>query len=239
MMNLRVTLYDVFGYLLPGTVFLASMLVLFWAMCIPQVPLQLITFPIEAWALFFLLAYFCGHAAQALGNILESLLSKLVRRCMILDKILSVDKNALVNGLGEAVKVAAKTSVASLTKINADQITPELLYYLCDEAVAQGGATENCEIFEYREGFYRGMTVSWFLLSISLLIRVFRSDVAVILASGPEPIEGRIFFFVIIASLLTAALFFMRYHLFARHRVEAAIYGFLMLRESKTPQKDG
>jgi len=71
--DIKVTLYDIFGYLLPGAVFFAGITILFWAIYIPRTSLVLFRLTIEIWVLVLLLAYFSGHIVQALGNLLTKL----------------------------------------------------------------------------------------------------------------------------------------------------------------------
>jgi hypothetical protein len=45
--DIKVTLYDIFGYLLPGAVFFAGIAILFWAIYIPRTSLVLFRLTIE------------------------------------------------------------------------------------------------------------------------------------------------------------------------------------------------
>jgi hypothetical protein len=45
--DIQVTLYDIFGYLLPGFIFLAGIAMLFWAIFMPSAPIQLSTICVD------------------------------------------------------------------------------------------------------------------------------------------------------------------------------------------------
>jgi hypothetical protein len=65
---IQVTLYDVFGYLLPGFAFLAAIAALFWAACIPSAPLPWPPVIQANWLVVAAFAYVAGHMAQALAH---------------------------------------------------------------------------------------------------------------------------------------------------------------------------
>ncbi len=70
---IQVTLYDVFGYLLPGFVFLAAILVAFWALCFPGAPLPWPPVIQADWLVVGIPAYVAGHLAHALANLINKL----------------------------------------------------------------------------------------------------------------------------------------------------------------------
>jgi hypothetical protein len=62
--ELQITLYDVFGYLLPGAIILVAILFLFWAVFWPTAPLRVYTKPPLTLTIFAIfLAYLAGHLA--------------------------------------------------------------------------------------------------------------------------------------------------------------------------------
>jgi hypothetical protein len=84
MLTFRVTLYDLFRYFLPGTVFPGAILILFWALFLTEVPLQRIPLHPEILGLAFVLAYVgietSSHtacmpsAAESIEQIIQSML---------------------------------------------------------------------------------------------------------------------------------------------------------------------
>src|SRR5260370_17797686 len=74
MKDIRITLYDIFGYLIPGVVMLFAISLFFWTIFWPASTL-VIPSKLPAIALGSLLfaAYLVGHLGQAIGNLLEKL----------------------------------------------------------------------------------------------------------------------------------------------------------------------
>ncbi len=70
--TLAFTLYEVFGYVLPGAVALHGILVLYWAFFVPKVPLGFATYQpgLVTWTALVIASYLLGHAVQGVGNIL-------------------------------------------------------------------------------------------------------------------------------------------------------------------------
>src|SRR5690349_19063426 len=68
MKEIQLTLYELFGYLLPGAVLTAGLAVLFWALFFPQDAVEFDIKTVEVWATFLVMAYLVGHAGQSVGN---------------------------------------------------------------------------------------------------------------------------------------------------------------------------
>jgi len=222
--DIKVTLYDIFGYLLPGAVFLAAIAVLFWVIYIPQTPLVFVQLTIETWVLILLLAYFSGHIVQALGNLLiEPFFST---------KSLAFSKSR-ADSLPDALVQSAKSKASAMLGVDLKDISPEWLYRICDETVVQCGAIGDREVYQYREGFYRGLTVSFLMLFLSLVVRTAVPGTSLKLSDTLQAINGLVLLFFILISLAGSLLAFLRYRRFARYRVIQAIIGFLALQGSK------
>ncbi len=222
--DIKITLYDIFGYLFPGIIFLAAIATLFWVIYIPHTPFVLIRLTIEIWVLVLLLAYFSGHIAQALGNLFIKLFP-------------SVESIVLAKGKAgsfpESIIESAKSKASTLLGIDLKDINSETLFSICDEVVVQYGVVEDRDVYQYREGFYRGFAVSFLLFSLSLIVRTMVSGASLKLSNALRPISWYIFLFFIVLSLVCSLLSFLRYRRFARYRVRRAIIGFLSLQRSK------
>ena len=59
--DLQVTLYDVFGFLLPGAVFLGGEAILYWAIFLPQTVIPIVSPSLGQWVILLSLAYLTGH----------------------------------------------------------------------------------------------------------------------------------------------------------------------------------
>jgi len=225
MKDLKITLYDIFGYLLPGGVFLAGIAILFWAMYIPLTPLAFVELTKETWILILLIAYLMGHMTQALGNLLM--------------KAFTSPENAVLSkgtadGLPDILLQSTKTKASRMLGIDLKDINPEWLFKICDETVVQSGTFSDREVFQYREGFYRGLVVSLVLLFLSLIIRAKIPGASIKISGMSSPISGIVLVFFIIIVFTGILLTFFRYRRFARHRVTQAVIGFLVLKETKS-----
>src|SRR5438132_6695512 len=70
--NLAFTLYELFGYLLPGGLVLLGLVILYWSIFVPGVPLSIATFEpgLVTWASLVIVSYLLGHAVQGVSNTL-------------------------------------------------------------------------------------------------------------------------------------------------------------------------
>lgn len=218
--DLRVTLYDIFGYLLPGAVFLAAIVILFWTLFFPSIPISPYRPTGEAWVILLLLAYFCGHFAQALGNLVAGLLPETYE--------LLLGKNQ-PGSLPESLIQAAKRKAGKMVGVQPEKLDSQWLYTACDQMVAQCGNTQDREVYQYREGFYRGLSVSYVALFLSLTLRAIIPGGAILTSDGPHSIGKGVMAFLIALLLFASWLSFQRYRRFARHRVTGAVIGFLAL----------
>src|SRR5712671_3933333 len=72
--DLQITLYDIFGFLLPGSVTAAALLITFWAIFWPLAALTIpANVPVFPTTLLLLGAYLSGHLVQAMSNVVENL----------------------------------------------------------------------------------------------------------------------------------------------------------------------
>ena len=72
MKDIQVTLYDVFGYLFPGAIFVAALFLAYWTAFLP--PHQDLTKITGAgWVFMLMVAYVSGHFVQALANLVVRL----------------------------------------------------------------------------------------------------------------------------------------------------------------------
>ena len=211
--NFAFTLYEVFGYLLPGGVALLGFMLLYWAAFVPTLPLRIAAFQpgLGTWATIAVASYVLGHAAQAMGN-------KLLR---------NVEKDALA--MGGWLRERALQAAAQLLDVPASQLESRWVYRVLDEYAVQTGQAGDRDMFIYREGFYRATCIALFFLSIALLVR---------LAVPGTSIQFRMWLFPvsrwqIMATAAIAAwlgwLFFQRYKRFTEYRVTRAALSALVL----------
>jgi len=221
--SFRLTLYDFFGYLLPGVVVMLAVVVFGWAAYFPAARLPIRTLPGDAWVCMGIAAYFAGHLVQALGNILGRLVTAE-------DDVFG---DAAV-GSQKAIAAAVRSHF-SAWGFDPAKLDPKSLVRLCDETVVQGGNIAEREIFIYREGFYRGTCIALLLLAAALSMRMIRANAVVLIGDESVPLAADFFLFPFLLSLAGAGMAFARYKRFAQHKVNSAIAAFLVMQSVSKP----
>jgi len=228
MKDLQVTLYDIFGYLLPGFVFLAGIAILIGAIFMPSSPISLSTTAIDNWIVIVIGAYIAGHMVQAIANIITKKLPSA--------ESLILEKGHPESFPGDVIDLV-ESEVRSTLGIKSKTMKPGFIYQVCDEAVLQFGVTSDRDIYIYREGFYRGLTVSFMVLVLGLTVRVLIPGASLNVSEKVQPLSTLLLLFFDALSLLAAWLSFNRYKRFGGYRVRGALIGFLLLGNKKIPAK--
>lgn len=213
--DLQVTLYDFFGYLLPGAVILIALVLLFWSVFWPSdrlvVPTTLPALTVTALTLF---AYLLGHLGQAVSNFIEKL-----------PNVKHAQETALPVSaeMGELVRDA----VAARFGPKARTLTPKELYALCDQALIQAGSLGEREIFIYREGFYRGNCFAFTLLALVLVLRMACAPAALTVAGTKIDIYRSELGLTAFLAGVGAWLCFRRYLRFGTYKTGSCLMRFL------------
>jgi hypothetical protein len=219
--SIQVTLYDLFGYLLPGGVILLSLWIVFHSLFLRQEPLVLwAELSTQAIVGLSFVAYLLGHLGQGLGNLLQKL------GPVNPDRRFSIPPE---------IDHLLRKAATSRFDISLAELTLPQLYELCDEALLHHGSLGEREIFTYREGFYRGTFVAFSLLALALLLPVAFGPTRVVHV-GRSVDAGRLpFLFTSVMSALGACLALERYKRFARYRVRRCLLRFVALATSGPP----
>jgi hypothetical protein len=215
--ELQITVYDVFGFLLPGSVVAAAAVIGFWAVLWPVgtlfIPLKL---PALAVSYLLLISYLCGHLAQAMSNIVErwskasTKFETKIPLSPVLEKILR--------------QYTAKNFGAAAGELHAKE-----LYLLCDQALIHNHSLGERDVFIYREGFYRGNSVALAFLAMSLGIRLFHSPAVISIGQKVIQLHRSE---IALASAFTALgswLAYRRYLRFREHKFQTCFLRFLSL----------
>src|SRR5262249_8786381 len=147
--NVTFTLYEIFGYLLPGSIALLGLTLLYWAFVLPTPPTGAPTpqVGIGIWVAAAVASYVLGHAVQAIGNKIwpgrgatvfedePALNWTLDKARAVLGALLKIDEAVLK---GQAKEENAKKD--------------EWVIQTADEYLIQNGKPGDREMYVYREG---------------------------------------------------------------------------------------
>jgi hypothetical protein len=213
MESIKVTLYDIFGYLLPGILLLVALAIAFWALFYPTEPLRQFELANHLLVAVLTVGYIAGHVLQGVANLIYA------------------GRDTVAAELPASVVAAAR---AKLRRLGMDTAgSGKDLYEIAHEFVTQRGVRENQELMEYRTGFYRGMSLAFVGLSGALVFRWISSDTFVGVSPNSVRVTWGMFLFVILFSAVTAFFFHRRYGRFVRYRALAGIAGFVALKEEE------
>lgn len=223
--NIAFTLYEVVGYVLPGSVTFLGFVIFYWTVFVPRLPLGIASFqagPVT-WVTVVLASYLLGHAAQAIANTCFS----------------GIESSVLATSNGTApewMRERARQAASEILKVDLTLLEPESIFATLDEYTAQNGEVGDRDLFVYREGFYRGTALALFFLSATLLARMCVPGASIMFIKGQ-------FFVSWWEPLITAAivggvgyLFVRRYKRFAKYRVTHAVLAALTLQSSSLPE---
>jgi hypothetical protein len=215
--EIQVTLYEAFGYVIPGFVLTAALAVAFFAIYLPCTAVTFDLKTTEVWLTFIALSYFAGHVVQALGNVLV--------------KWWKWDAEQVVASLPQEIREAVSEKLKEKLGDKAGGVTGRWMYELCDDAVLRSGKLGEREVYVYREGFYRGMFVGFLIMALALggmAIRLLcEPDHTFMLGSWAIKPNQLVFFVVI--SVAWSVLALRRYWRFVDYRVRHSVLGFLSI----------
>jgi uncharacterized protein YegP (UPF0339 family) len=95
---------------------------------------------------------------------------------------------------------------------------------MCDVVVTQKSATSEHELFTYREGFYRGMSVALLIVAVGLFARLIRGPATITLDKDHTADRWMLIFFLV-AVLVAAYLYFLRFERFTRLKAWTVLLG--------------
>lgn len=218
------TLYEVFGYLIPGGVALLGFALLYWSLFASRVPLAIATLQpgVGSSTVIVVLAYVIGHAVQAVGN-------KIFRH---------VEATALTMPGAANIRDRARETAGELIGIVPEQLEPRWVYRILDEYAIQKGQPGDRDMFIYREGFYRGTSTALFFLSATLLVRLVSPGAAIQFPKWVFPVS---FLPLVLTACIVAwlgLLLFHRYKRFADYRVTRAVLSAMVIRQAAQTEKE-
>lgn len=225
--DIRLSVYDFLGFVFPGFVTLASLLLAWWAITQDGALLEVPKVTINAWAVFIVVSYFLGHLIQGVANRLPFLKTKGY-------EVLAEGKE-----FSEKIVREAKQRVEKQFALSGMITKPEMYFRLWEATVMHRGSTGDRDIYQYREGFYRGATGSFILLCLCLLgasARSICSGFSTKVVIGGIGIRVDWAAWLIAAALSAGAAYLMheRHKRFTGYRVKHTVYQFLTLPDRKS-----
>ena len=219
MKELSVTLYDIFGYLVPGSIFLAGSAIVYWT-AFGMAPADIDAMTAPVWIAVAVIAYLFGHMVQAVANLLMKGFTKTP------DLVLK-PKSALSAPV-QMIELATSKAAKILELPAGSTMSTDELYEICDHFVQQKCNTATRDIYVYREGFYRGICIGFVFLSLSLLLRVAASNSTMVIAHNTLHFSHAQIIVLFVVCAFFAWLSFTRFRRFGQYLVKNALYCFLV-----------
>jgi hypothetical protein len=220
--NIKVSLYDLFGYFFPGAIFSIALVILFWALFFPARSVLPFTIAKPVAVILLVIAYLAGHIVQAVAN----------RTCRSKPRVLETMKEIPAE-IRAAVRKEIETYVPEASKLKEDWI-----HSICDAVFTRIGSIDNKVIYEAREGLYKGLFVSFAALSISLLARMLVPGAKIEIQSSVIEFRWPFLLALGVLSLAACPLLYLRYKRFARYKNLESVLGFLAASKFAPDKKD-
>lgn len=230
MSGLQLTLYEILGYIFPGIFGLISIAILYWTVFWSNKVINInLNLTIGQIVVLLISVYVTGHIIQAISNSINKYFKKPE------EFILSISEK---NSLSEEILKRLFLLINENFLVDANKISKTDIYFLCDSALLQNETIGQREIFEYREGFYRGMSITCFILSIVIVIRSIVPDFCVKLDEYVVNIDLLHGLFFSLVFIIFGYFNYIRFRRFARYRVTNAIFGYLALNSIKYKKEE-
>lgn len=216
MKEIQITLYEVFGYLVPGFVFTGAVAMGYWTV-FEKNDLVISKIDTPFWFLILVVSYLSGHVTQSLANII------LCKRSTA--KLCFQDGK---KGIGDHLIEASKRLTMDIIKPGVsgrpDHTT---ILEVCDAMIEHRGSQQTREVYLYREGFYRGMWVALASMSFALFWRSNLEKSVFIYDGFSHSFTNGEMFALGSLSATVGILFFLRFRRFGRyliiHKVASAL----------------
>ena len=204
MSSIKFTIYEILGYVAPGIIGLAALLLVTWTAFLPQYPLPIKAYSVskEGVAVGLFTAYALGHLIQGLCNFHPSA-ETLAHKRKHHTSLLSGARSGLALRCGFPMNDLDVADVAALAQT----------------ALLNTGKMDDFDVFLYREGFYRGSCGAYLLLACALLFRAFHGTAMLQFGGASHLLHRSPLFFGAALSLVFAFVFYRRYLRFGTYRL--------------------
>jgi hypothetical protein len=228
---LDLTVYELLGYLLPGSVAFLGFLLVFGI--VEPSWLERSLWAGMGWFVLLPLAvsYVLGHVIQALANKVFGVRFE--------DKSLQSTIGDLPDSAFEAIarRLQMPTSASSIAEWRTSKQRPFLS--LCTEILDQDGKPAVREVYLYREGFYRGTSIALVVLALGFVARGL-AQMRLHWGSAPAHpcLHSRQAVFALISAIgcvCSGLAFRARYRRFVGYRIGSCILGAIVVASSVKP----
>jgi len=220
MNNIRITLYDIFGFLLPGAFTFIGLYLIAWKILFPSQVQDWSGITTGGWISLLILFYIFGHIAQAIVNAVIHKIPKYSDE---------KQKQNIFSNLPEEIKDKVFENLHSLLKVELAKNDVSTALDLMDHYVQQHGNCESREIYTYREGFYRGFAVALFLLAIGLFFKCSGPDGWFMIFGTKITLASKTLLYIGIMAFVMIFPILQRYLRFKRYRVLNTVYSFIAI----------
>lgn len=218
--DIQVTLYDIFGYLFVGLVAVASLWILGWALVFPDAALREPPLSSSEWLAVLIVGYVVGHLVQAIAN-------KVFERPSLKPKAREAWEWMPVELRKKILERLDVPKPGADAPAKDQEAFASKVYELCDIVVAQDGdAGGDRQIYQYREGFYRGLTVAFLFGFVAVLTRALHNGQALIGPGERHVVSGSEYVFALAVLGVASRLAYRRYLRFFEYKLHNAFASF-------------
>lgn len=212
----EITTYDFLGFLIPGMTIMLAILAFFGLVTQTEISLGLsFTEDTSAgWLVFVVASYVLGNIAQGVGN--------------------KVFRDRSVDGVDQAQLEAARKRLRDRKIIGDGHVKDREICDLCDLYMLNSGNgpfSNARDIYIFREGFYRGITVAlgiWVVVGISMLAILAATKLPLFTLSSNLSTSSTFVFGGCLIFTASAMLTYQRYKRFKEYRQKHAVNSFLI-----------
>jgi hypothetical protein len=114
--KIQLSIYEISGYLIRGGLALLALAIVYWAMCLPNIPFPIYKVQLDTvgWSVIGVIAYLLGHCVQSIGN-----------------KAVAGAEDAALAKAGsvpEAIVRCASEQIAEIVGVKGDELDPKTLF---------------------------------------------------------------------------------------------------------------
>jgi hypothetical protein len=166
--NLKASIYDIFGYFLPGLLVMFVLILLFLNYNVKYLFEEIKRLSTTEIMLAIIIAYIIGHLIQSISNILENIFLKLP----FLKYISGAPSYQYLSESNKFYSDEFKKLIINAAKeiFKSENLKEKELFNLCYSLILQKGETYRIELFVSLYGFYRGLSYSCLISSILFFI---------------------------------------------------------------------